>query len=257
MGDVLVGSIRVVEPGLPDIAPAVVVRLLGGDVAQQRRVQGLLLGVVAGRGLVRRFVRGRRAGATGRSQATHDRRHRQSPPQPVPQRRPQPRALSPVERDTVRALLNSEHFVDRAPATVYHELLDEASTWRRCQTCTASCTLTERSRSGARQAVHPARVKSGLVATKPNAGRGASPSCTGRRGSPSSTCMWSSASTFCQRFFHRYNTEHRHSGIAWHIPHNVHHRRSAAVYVVRADVLAAHLILTWRASWVPVRTTPA
>jgi len=65
--------------------------------------------------------------ATGRPQANHYRRHRQSPvpPRPVRERRPQPRALSQTERDTVRTLLNSPDFVDKAPATVYHELLDE------------------------------------------------------------------------------------------------------------------------------------
>jgi len=65
--------------------------------------------------------------ATGRSQASHYRRHRQSPapPRPVRVRQPPPRALSPTERDTVRALLNSPAFVDKAPASVYHELLDE------------------------------------------------------------------------------------------------------------------------------------
>ena len=56
--------------------------------------------------------------ATGRPQANHYRRHRQSPPPPRPvrERRPQPRALSQAERDTVRALLNSPDFVDKAPA---------------------------------------------------------------------------------------------------------------------------------------------
>lgn len=47
------------------------------------------------------------------------------------------------------------------------------------------------------------------------------------------------ARTFCQHFFRWYNTEHRHSGIAWHTPHNVHYGHSAAVRAVRADVLAA------------------
>jgi putative transposase len=44
---------------------------------------------------------------------------------------------------------------------------------------------------------------------------------------------------FCQRFFRWYNTEHRHSGIAWHTPCNVHYGRSSVVHAVRADVLAA------------------
>ena len=61
--------------------------------------------------------------ATGRPQANHYRRHCQSPLPPRPQRqpRPQPRALTAVERDSVRALLNSPDFVDMAPAAVYHD----------------------------------------------------------------------------------------------------------------------------------------
>jgi len=108
--------------------------------------------------------------ATGRPQANHYRRHRQSPapPRPVRERRPQPRALSQAERDTVRALLNSPEFVDKAPATVYHELLDEgvylASTSTMYRILRAHGEVRERGR----QATHPARVKPELVATAPN-----------------------------------------------------------------------------------------
>src|SRR4051812_19872195 len=67
--------------------------------------------------------------ATGRAQASHYRRHRRSarPERPKRERKAQPRALSTAERDTVRALLNSPDFADKAPATVYHELLDEGT----------------------------------------------------------------------------------------------------------------------------------
>jgi len=108
--------------------------------------------------------------ATGRAQASHYRRHRQSPApvRPVRQRGPQPRALSAAERDTVRALLNSPDFVDKAPATVYHELLDEgiyvASVSSMYRILRAHGEVRERRR----QAVHPARVKPELVATAPN-----------------------------------------------------------------------------------------
>src|SRR3977135_916001 len=65
--------------------------------------------------------------AAGRPQANHYRRHRRSPKpeKPVRERKTQPRALTRAERDTVRAVLNSPTFVDKAPASVYHELLDE------------------------------------------------------------------------------------------------------------------------------------
>ena len=67
--------------------------------------------------------------ATGRPQANHYRRHRKSPapPRPPRQRKPQPRALSTVERAEVRAVRGSEEHVDKAPATVYHELLDSGT----------------------------------------------------------------------------------------------------------------------------------
>src|SRR3954453_21192890 len=84
------------------------------------------------------------------------------------ERRPQPRALSEVERDTVRALLNSPDFVDKAPATVYHELLDEgvyvASVSSMYRVLREHGEVGERRR----QAVHPARAKPELVATAPN-----------------------------------------------------------------------------------------
>jgi putative transposase len=108
--------------------------------------------------------------ATGRGQASHYRRHRQSPKpaRPVRERKTQPRALSPAERDTVRSLLNSPDFVDKAPAAVYHELLDEgvylASVSSMYRILRAHGEVRERRR----QAVHPARVKPELVATKPN-----------------------------------------------------------------------------------------
>ena len=108
--------------------------------------------------------------ATGRPQANHYRRHRQSPKpvKPATEHRPQPRALSPAERDAVRALLNSPDFVDKAPATVYHELLDEgvyvASVSSMYRILRAHGEVRERRR----QATHPARVRPELVATKPN-----------------------------------------------------------------------------------------
>jgi putative transposase len=281
--------------------------------------------------------------ATGRSQATHYRRHRQSTPPPRPPRRAQvqPRALTSVERDTVRALLNSAQFVDKAPATVYHELLDEgiylASVSSMYRIMRAHNEVKERRR----HAVHPARVKPELVATKPNqvwswditklrgpvrwsyfhlyviidvysrytvgwmiadressslaeqllaetitkqnidrheltihADNGASmaskpvaflladlgvtkshsrPHTSNdnpfseaqfrtlkyRPDFPASFANLQQARAFCREFFHWYNLTHRHSGVAWHTPHNVHHGQATHVHAVRADVLTA------------------
>ncbi len=281
--------------------------------------------------------------ATGRPQANHYRRHRQSPkpPKPVPESRTQPRALSAAERDTVWTLLNSEDFVDKAPGTVYHELLDEgvylASVSSMYRILRAHGEVRERRR----QATHPARVKPELVATKPNvcwswditklhgpakwtyfylyvildiysryavgwliaeresaalaeklladtiakqnidpdtltihADNGSSMASkpvallladlgvtkTHTRPHTSNDNPYSEsqfrtlkyrpdfpdafgsiadARAFCRRFFTWYNTEHRHSGIAWHTPHNVHYGHAEQVRAVRADVLAA------------------
>jgi putative transposase len=281
--------------------------------------------------------------ATGRAQATHYRRHRQSPVpvRAVRERRVQPRALSEAERGTVRALLNSPDFVDKAPATVYHELLDEgvyvASVSSMYRILRAYGEVGERRR----QAVHPARVKPELVATAPNqcwswditklhgpvkwsyfhlyviidiysrytvgwliagqesaelaerlladtvakhgidrntltihADNGSSmaskpvaflladlgvtkshsrPHTSNdnpfseaqfrtlkyRPEFPATFASLPDARAFCQRFFGWYNTEHRHSGVAWHTPHNVHYGHAGQVSAVRAEVLDA------------------
>jgi putative transposase len=43
----------------------------------------------------------------------------------------------------------------------------------------------------------------------------------------------------CADFFPWYNTDHRHSGLGWHTPHDVHHGLAAARRAHRAQVLAA------------------
>jgi putative transposase len=108
--------------------------------------------------------------ATGRPQANHYRRHRQSPapPRPARTRRPQPRALSVRERAEVRAVLNSPEHVDKAPATVYHELLDQGVYLASVSTMYRVLRAHDEVHERRRQAVHPARVKPELVATRPN-----------------------------------------------------------------------------------------
>jgi len=111
--------------------------------------------------------------AVGVAQAGYYRRHRVSPlrprPAPVAHRdRPQPRALSPLERGRILKVLHSERFVDLAPAEVWATLLDEGiylgsqSTFYRLLRA-ASGTGERR-----RQATHPALVKPELVACRPN-----------------------------------------------------------------------------------------
>jgi putative transposase len=108
--------------------------------------------------------------ATGRPQANHYRRHRQSP-LPVTakrERKAQPRALSQAERDTVRALLNHPDFADKAPATIYHELLDEGVYVASVATMYRILRAHDEVKERRRQATHPARVKPELIAEHPN-----------------------------------------------------------------------------------------
>ena len=108
--------------------------------------------------------------AVGRPQASHYRRHRQSPaPQrPTRERKQQPRALSVAERAQVRAVLNSPEHVDKAPATVYHELLDDGVYLASVPTMYRILREHDEVRERRRQATHPARVKPELVAAGPN-----------------------------------------------------------------------------------------
>ena len=45
------------------------------------------------------------------------------------------------------------------------------------------------------------------------------------------------ALAYCQWFFPMYNTEHRHSGIGYHTPENVHYQRTSSVSAKRRSVL--------------------
>jgi len=94
------------------------------------------------------------------------RRHR---PITVPRRRPTPpRALSPVERQTVRDVLHSERFVDKAPAQVVATLLDEDV--YHCSTRTMYRVLESNREVRERrdQLRHPIYQKPELLATAPN-----------------------------------------------------------------------------------------
>ena len=62
--------------------------------------------------------------------------------------RPQPRALSQVERSEVLGVLHAERFVDQAPGVSMPRCWMKAATCARCQPCTACCALRARSVSG-------------------------------------------------------------------------------------------------------------
>ncbi len=108
--------------------------------------------------------------AVGRPRATHYRWNRQSPAAARVHRepKPQPRALSQVERAQVLEVLHSERFVDLAPGEVHAILLDEGRYL--CSQATMYRILGEQGQVRERraQATHPARVKPELVAHGPN-----------------------------------------------------------------------------------------
>jgi putative transposase len=115
---------------------------------------------------------GVRAGcaAVGEAQARWYRRHRQSPPPPTPERVPaaQPRALSELEREELHRVLDSEEFVDQAPATVYAKLLDQGVYLASVPTMYRVLRDHGEVRERRRQATHPAAKKPELLATRPN-----------------------------------------------------------------------------------------
>jgi putative transposase len=108
--------------------------------------------------------------AVGEAQARWYRRHRQSPAPPKPQRMPapQPRALSEVQRKELHRVLDSEEFVDEAPATVYAKLLDQGVYLASVATMYRVLRDHDEVRERRRQATHPAAKKPELLATRPN-----------------------------------------------------------------------------------------
>jgi putative transposase len=94
------------------------------------------------------------------------RRHR---PTTAPRRRPTPpRALSPVERQTVRDVLHSERFVDKAPAQVVATLLDEDVYHCSIRTMYRVLDANREVRERRNQLRHPSYQKPELLATAPN-----------------------------------------------------------------------------------------
>jgi putative transposase len=107
----------------------------------------------------------------GADRATWYRHHRQSPAPPRAERvaTPQPRALSTVERKEIKATLESDEFVDEAPATVYAKLLDQGTYLASVSTMYRVLHEHDEVRERRRQATHPAHKKPELIATGPNA----------------------------------------------------------------------------------------
>ena len=108
--------------------------------------------------------------ATGVDRATWYRKHRQSPAPVRPERvaTPQPRALSLVERKEIKRVLDSDEFVDEAPATVYAKLLDQGTYLGSVSTMYRVLHEHHEVRERRRQATHPAHKKPELIAERPN-----------------------------------------------------------------------------------------
>jgi len=106
--------------------------------------------------------------ALGVDRATWCRRYRCSTPPPKPQRLDviQSRALSVVERKQIRATLESEQFIDEAPATVYAKLLDQGAYLGSVSTTYPILHSHDEVRERRHQATHPAHKKPKLIATK-------------------------------------------------------------------------------------------
>jgi putative transposase len=281
--------------------------------------------------------------AVGEARARWYRRHRQSPLPSRPEQvsAPQPRALSEVERKELHRVLDSEEFVDQAPATVYAKLLDQGVYLASVSTMYRVLRDHDEVGERRRQATHPAAKRPELLATRPNevyswditkllgpakwtwyylyvildiysryvpgwmlahaenarlaeallADTAAKQAITSGqltihadRGSPMTAKpvafllaelgvtkshsrphvsndnpysesqfrtmkyrptfpdrfgSYQDAHTFCGRFFRWYNHEHRHSGIGFHTPADVHYGRAELVRARRADVLTA------------------
>ena len=108
--------------------------------------------------------------ATGVDRATWYRTHRQSPAPVRPERvaAPQPRALSLVERKEIKRVLDSDEFIDEAPATVYAKLLDQGTYLASVSTMYRVLHEHDEVRERRRQATHPAHKKPELIAEGPN-----------------------------------------------------------------------------------------
>jgi len=100
------------------------------------------------------------------ARATYYRR-RSPKPTPAERQASSPRALSPIERQTVLDTLHSPRFVDMAPATVYATLLDEGTYLCSERTMYRLLAASHQVRERRNQLRHPSYTKPELLATAP------------------------------------------------------------------------------------------
>ena len=89
-------------------------------------------------------------------------------PRAKPLRPRPPLALSDVERQELLQILDSERFVDMAPASIYATLLDEGRYHGSVRTMYRVLAQEEQVGERRRQRVHPSYEKPELLATRPN-----------------------------------------------------------------------------------------
>ena len=121
----------------------------------------------AAQGLARQVGVAPACRALGVARATFYRRARPTIGQPQPRRTPA-RALSPLERERVRAVLYEPRFADRSPGEVAATLLDEGRYLCSERTMYRLLADSGESRERRNQRKHPVYTKPELVATAPN-----------------------------------------------------------------------------------------
>jgi putative transposase len=87
---------------------------------------------------------------------------------PKPRRKPSPRALTPLERQTVLDVLNEPQFQDKAPGEVHATLLDQGRYLCSERTMYRILAANEQVRERRKQLRHPEYTKPELLATGPN-----------------------------------------------------------------------------------------
>ena len=107
-------------------------------------------------------------GAPARDIARLQRAGLMGPPRPRPARPRPPLALSTQESERLLATLNSERFVDTAPATVHAVLLDEGRYLGSVRTMYRHLAASGGTRERRNQRIHPAYAKPELLATGSN-----------------------------------------------------------------------------------------
>lgn len=107
-------------------------------------------------------------GALGVPRSTWYRWQSPQPPVALSKRSASPRALSPQEREAVRAILNSERFCDQAPREVYATLLDEGIYLCSVRTMYRILEENQETRERRKQRRHVSYRKPELVAETPN-----------------------------------------------------------------------------------------